>query len=200
MQLLRHWASEKYAWKIWLIPFILISPAIFIIPPDVFTQYPWARGCTDFVASLVPMINRTAHLHPQPDKFRAFYAWAWTWLPLCLFLAHAEIKGRETFTPQNFDLFSIKLSIGMVGAVGGAYLMIYAPGDGGLTHSLMTRHDPRARFFSNSIAIALSAPILIYLAASLLMGWKKYLFLIAKAIKDHSKSSKSNSSKSLNED
>lgn len=44
-------------WPLWLIPAVLISPAAFIIPVDVFTQYPWVE------------------------------AYAWSWLPLCLIVA-----------------------------------------------------------------------------------------------------------------
>jgi hypothetical protein len=196
MQLLRRWASQKYAWKIWAIPFILISPAILIIPPDVFAQYPWARGFADFMAYIVPMIDRTSHLYPRPDQYRVFYAYAWAWLPLCIFLAHIEIKGRETFTPQNFDPLSIKFLLIMLCLTGAGVLFFYAPGDGGLTNSLMTRHDPRARFFSNSFTIAWSAPIIIYGAASIVIGWKKYLRLFFRALTVPSESKKSNPAES----
>jgi hypothetical protein len=173
LQTLRKWAKPKYPWKIWAIPFLLISPAAFLIPNDVFTQYPWASTPTNWVAAVVPMIDRTAHLHPHPDKFRAFYAYVWCWLPWCFFLVGIELKEKAK-TTGGVKLHLMKQPVvgfcGFMIFVWGMYLLYVSPGDGGFKLSLLTRSDPRAHFYSHDFYLVWIAPILIYVFAFMSIG------------------------------
>jgi hypothetical protein len=188
IQLLRRWASQKYAWQIWLIPFVLISPAIYIIPADVFTQYPWTREYTDFIASIVPMINRTAHLHPQPDKFRAFYAYAWSWLPLFALLNHIDFKTRREIGFKIPNPSPIKSLLVIALCFWGVYLFYFAPGDGGFTLKLMTFTDPRAKYFRSDYLILFSGPIVTYGFILLVTGCREFTYMLFKEMKNFSKS------------
>lgn len=177
LQILQNWAKSKYPWKIWAIPFVLISPAALLIPNNVFTQYPWASTLTDWVTAVVPMINRTAHLHPHPDKFRAFYAYAWAWLPLLLWLAKVQLSIKK----EEFEVFCVAhlrhLSwwLVMVVVLGGIAMLFYVPGDGGISLSLMTQADSRARFYSSDISLLWVAPVSVYYTA--LLYWLGFYFL-----------------------
>lgn len=179
---LRRWASQKHPWQIWLIPFALISPAIFIIPADVFTQYPWARGYTNFIASIVPMIDRTAHLHPQPDKFRAFYAYAWTCMPLLLPLAILEMNAREKIGLGMSGPLSARMFFSMLFLVVCVYFLYVVPGNGGIGLDLLTVPDRRVGLYRNNIGIAWFSAFTIYCICVVLICWWKYMQKIIQRI------------------
>lgn len=113
---------------IWLIPFVLISPAVFLIPNDVFVQYPWAKTYTEWLAQWIPMIDRASHLHPHPDKFRAFFAYAWSWLPVIFVMTwkvgFSQIKPavKKILSSQPFQLLFIT-----VVSIWTLWVIVYAP-------------------------------------------------------------------------
>ena len=169
MQTLHNLAMTKSDWMINAIPFVLISPVIFFIPNDVFTLYPWVQGYTDFVASLVPMIDRTAHLHPQPDKFRAFHAYAWSWFPIFIVLSllffRLSVDRMNSYWasvwPRQVTLFlTVLVSMWCI------FMIFVVPGDDGTTSTLISRVDPRARFYRNDFYLSATAPFFIFVTAA----------------------------------
>lgn len=185
MNTLHRWASQKYAWQLWLIPFLLISPAVFVIPVDVFTQYPWARGYTDFMASIVPMIDRTAHLHPHPDKFRVFYAYAWSWLPaLCglnwwvMGLIPEKMDAYwESQKNRQITMFFLHLMM-----IFGFYLIFFAPGDKVIDTALLARADRRYGLYKTDFALLWSAPFAIFYIASMLVLQAKHFTRVVRKL------------------
>jgi len=155
----------------WVLPFLLISPAVFLIPVDVFTQYPWAKTYTDWLAQWVPMIDRAAHLYPHPDKFRAFFAYAWSWLPLLLVLVwlagfeRMNEHAKEALASQGFaTLLVVPLFLW------GLWLAICAPGQlfGGV--GLIERGDIRVRLYYSDWALLWSGPMHVLAASSFILA------------------------------
>ncbi len=78
------------------IAYLLIAPMALLIPPDVFARYPWTRGFTDFMAGIVPMIDRVVvYGHPHSDKLRCFLAFAWAMVPLLAWANHRESEKNN---------------------------------------------------------------------------------------------------------
>jgi hypothetical protein len=159
---------------IWIIPFLVISPAVFLIHNDVFMQYPWAKTYADWLAQWIPMIDRAAHLHPHPDKFRAFFAYAWSCIPICLFLARIdgreksmrELKARGS-TPLAFIVMLVMAAL--------MALLVYAPGDSIFDSSLLTRRDSRFLLYSNDISLFLLGPLQVYAFCIFCVGFIRWI-------------------------
>ena len=67
--------------------FLLISWAVlafvgFFIPDDILTQHAWAREFTDFMAGVVPQIDRVTALNLRPEVNRFHYSVLWAVSPV----------------------------------------------------------------------------------------------------------------------
>lgn len=167
--MLKDWGRMPYPWPLWLMPFLLICPAVFCIPSDVFIQYPWSKTYTDWVAQWIPMINRAAHLNSNPDKFRAFFAYSWSWLPLFPFFAYFEGKDKRIeFMRANVNSPKLFLSIALT--LAGVAMFWYAPGDRMIDDSLLKPYNIRAGLYNNMLSWLWLSPVQTYGAAIALVG------------------------------
>lgn len=153
---------------VWILPFLVISPMALLIPNDVFTQYPWASTYTDWLAQWIPMINRAAHLHPQPDKFRVFFAYAWSWLPLWLLLARCERGNQMRGTlAESLRVQPVASLLSIALFVWGIWLITYAPGEifggGAGAASPIVKTDMRFRMYYSDFSLFIFGPTQIYL-------------------------------------
>ncbi len=65
--------------------YLLIGPMILLIPSDVFTLYPWTRIYTDWMGSVVPVIDRVAaYGYADTDRLRFYLAYVWTCMPVLI--------------------------------------------------------------------------------------------------------------------
>jgi hypothetical protein len=155
----------RYPWPLWLIPVVLISPAAFLIPVDVFTRYPWVEAYAHGLAKVIPMIDRAAHLYPHPQQFKAFFAYAWSWLPLCLVLAWFEqfkYKPRIEQGIREFPLVMVMMVFLFVIAI-----IWFAPEGPLFGTALMSHGDSRTALYSSRISLFLTAAPQIYVVAYL---------------------------------
>jgi hypothetical protein len=175
--LLKRWGAMRYPWPLWLIPVLLISPAALLIPVDVFVQYPWVETYAHWLAKFIPMIDRAAHLHPHPQQFKAFFAYAWSWLPLCLFLAWfdgqqravKEIEARLQSPALFFALLLVLFAIG---------LLWYAPEGPLFGSNLMSLHDKRAGLYSSTFTWIWFGPFQTYVTAGISVGIFRYIRIV----------------------
>jgi len=143
---------------LWVLFFVVISPAAFLIPNDVFSQYPWTRTYAEWLAKGIPMIDRAAHLHPHPEKFKAFFAYAWSWLPFGLAWALTQrqpllegLKGMQK--EPSFGLIFIALLTAF-----SIWVVVVAPGQSLFDLGPISRTETRARFYFSNFSLAWSAP------------------------------------------
>jgi hypothetical protein len=176
-EVLKRWGAMRYPWPLWLIPVLLISPAALLIPLNVFDQYPWVKAYADWLAQWIPMIDRAAHLHPHPQQFKAFFAYAWSWLPLCFVLAWFDGKDRqrEKLCSQikTPTLFFAMLLLCVAVAV-----LWLAPGNLLLEKRTISPHDQRAFLYRSAISWLWFGPFQIYATAFLSIGIGRYVSLL----------------------
>ncbi len=145
---------------IWVFFFVVISPAAFLVPNDVFAQYPWTRTYAEWLARGIPMIDRAAHLHPHPEKFKVFFAYAWSCMPV--FLIATWFGDAPRMRAALLDLIERQPGVaffGFVVLVFGVWNVVYAPGQmfGSLQEisQLMNRHEARSRLYSSDMSLFL---------------------------------------------
>lgn len=141
--------------------FLLGSWAVFaflglVIPEDVLTKNEWAREFTDFMAAIVPQIDRITALGLKPEINRFHYSVLWAVAPVYFIVALMSAN-------KNIVLGYHRLTIGQIalGLLGGAYFIGFAmflwlgPG--------LSMDDPRNRIerivFYYSVSRAVWAPI-----------------------------------------
>jgi hypothetical protein len=174
--LLKRWGAMRYPWPLWLIPVILISPAALLIPVDVFVQYPWVETYAHWLAKFIPMIDRAAHLHPHPQQFKAFFAYAWSWLPLCLFLAWFE--HTKYIVRINQDIKEIAQFFVMVLFIFVIAMIWYVP-DGLLFGAdLINRFDSRVVLYHSRFSLLFTGAMQVYLTGFLLVSISTYIRLV----------------------
>jgi len=145
---------------LWVLFFVVISPAAFLIPNDVFSQYPWTRTYAEWLAKGIPMIDRAAHLHPHPEKFKVFFAYAWSCMPV--FLVVTWFGDAPRMKAALLDLadrkpgLTVLLFLTLVFAL---WNVIYVPGQmlGSLQDmsQLMNRQEARSRLYSSDTSLFL---------------------------------------------
>ena len=171
MSAMQHW---KRLWPkhILVLFFVVISPAAFLIPNDVFSQYPWTRTYAEWLAKGIPMIDRAAHMHPHPEKFKVFFAYAWSLLPFALFWT-ISVRHPLQATLQKIRQESpfVFVLLGLV-SVGTLWMLIFAPGPVIFDLDLLPRRNTRAHLYATDFTIAWSAPMHVLCAsAAALAAW-----------------------------
>jgi hypothetical protein len=160
-EVLKRWGAMRYPWPLWLIPVLLISPAALLIPVNVFDQYPWVKTYAEWLAQWIPMIDRAAHLHPHPQQFKAFFAYAWSWLPLCLVLAWFDgiERRRKALSVTGKDAVSFSC---LCIATWFSLMLIFAPKGFFFDVKPMLRSDGRAFLYATSLSWFLFASVQVY--------------------------------------
>jgi hypothetical protein len=106
--------------SVWLNPFGLAMLAYYLImavvglciPDDILKANPWAREFSDFMASIVPQIDRITGLGIKPDVNRFYFSVLWAGSPIllgmCLIASYANRSKLKTVwsTPWPQIIFS----------------------------------------------------------------------------------------------
>lgn len=87
-------AFYKSPWGIAFIAyFVLMGLVGALTPADILTAYSWTRPFTDFMASIVPQIDKVTALGIDPDINRFYFSVMWAASPVLVFLLYQG--GRE---------------------------------------------------------------------------------------------------------
>lgn len=90
MNVARPHSPERSAWRnpygIALVAYYLVMAVVgLLVPDDILQANAWARDFSDFMASIVPQIDRITALNIKPDVNRFYFSVLWAGNPL-LFL------------------------------------------------------------------------------------------------------------------
>ena len=67
-----------------------------LVPDDILKSYAWAREFSDFMAGIVPQIDRVTALNIKPDVNRFYFSVLWAGSPIALYLCLSAIwRGRS---------------------------------------------------------------------------------------------------------
>lgn len=179
MTIIKRIPTQRSLPTFWIvaIAYVLISPMALLMPSDVFTLYPWTKGFTDALASVVPMINRVvAYGHPHPDKLRCFLAYAWCCVPVLMLLLyrstykynkpHAWGSGPLGFWGRWLLVYTYAAAL--------LFLLWYWPNFPGFGRELLAPiarpHDERRQLLWSATSLFLYAPLWVVGVAGLVEG------------------------------
>lgn len=97
--------------------YLVMALAGVLIPDDIFKVAPWTKDFSDFMASIVPQIDRITALNIKPDVNRFYFSVLWLCSPMLFFLCLQLIwQGRFS---ANARMWSLPLNL----AVGGMFFL-----------------------------------------------------------------------------
>ncbi|MDR7097216.1 hypothetical protein [Hydrogenophaga laconesensis] len=105
----RHQQTSGGDWKsplgLALIGYYLVMAVVgLLIPDDILSANAWARKFSDFMASIVPQIDRITALGIKPDVNRFYFAVLWMSSPVAFFFsALLVLSGRQ----KNYPMWSM---------------------------------------------------------------------------------------------
>ncbi|MEN9842590.1 MAG: hypothetical protein RLZZ612_419 [Pseudomonadota bacterium] len=67
-----------------------------LTPPDILTAYRWTRPFTDFMASIVPQIDKVTALGIDADINRFYFSVMWAGSPMIFILGFLSVWGWIT--------------------------------------------------------------------------------------------------------
>lgn len=174
--------SLKELWKPAALVYLLLMPVILITPVSVFRDYPFAPMFTDWVATLVPMIDRiTAYRNPSPDFLRFVWAFSWVSLPVLIFVVYPYAK-REPRKKIPSKVSPLVLELNGLLMLFILFMFIWFWPNTSLINkevlgSLDPHWDVRRFFFSTRISIAICTPLIMlglaYLVAEFIFAMKR---------------------------
>ena len=99
-----HTTDNKSAWRnpfgIALVVYYLVMAVLgLLIPDDILKSNAWAREFSDFMASIVPQIDRITALNIKPDVNRFYFSVLWVGSPV-LFLLCAIVIWTGRLNPS----------------------------------------------------------------------------------------------------
>ena len=109
---------ERSAWRnpygIALVGYYLVMAVVgMLVPDDILQANAWARDLSDFLASIVPQIDRITALNIQPNVNRFYFSALWASSPVLLGLLLLNVyRTRSALrrvweTPRHQMLFSV---------------------------------------------------------------------------------------------
>jgi hypothetical protein len=117
-----------------LIIYFLFTALIgMFIPSDVLTANAWAREFSDFMASIVPQIDRITALGIKPDVNRFYFSLLWAMSPILISLIFFDALMRKNNHPvwratAGNVLFTVIVAVCLVFAANNIYWMDAAEG------------------------------------------------------------------------
>lgn len=80
-----------------LVAYYLVMAVVgLLIPDDILEAHAWARDFSDFMASIVPQIDRITALNIEPDVNRFYFSMLWAASPLlCILMVGELISGKR---------------------------------------------------------------------------------------------------------
>jgi hypothetical protein len=91
-----------------LLTYYLVMAVIgLLIPDNILSNYTWARDFSDFMASVVPQIDRITALDIKPDINRFYFSVLWAGSPISFFICSWLVfNGRK----QNHAIWTMPFS------------------------------------------------------------------------------------------
>ncbi len=124
------------------------------VPDDILSNHVWARNFSDFIASIVPQIDRITALNVKPDVNRFYFSVLWTTSPvlISLVLLAAMVGGINKAYVKRSD----SITRATIGALAGVLLCLYAIS--------LSYIDPKMKlslfFFANKIGMSFFGQII----------------------------------------
>jgi len=76
--------------------YLLMAIVGMVVPDDILRSHAWAREFSDFMAGIVPQIDRVTALNIKPDVNRFYFSVLWAGSPVSIYLCLSVIwRGRE---------------------------------------------------------------------------------------------------------
>ncbi len=105
-------AFYKSPWgKAFIAYFVAMGLVGALTPPDILTAYSWTRPFTDFMASIVPQIDKVTALGIDPDINRFYFSVMWAGSPVIFIISFLGvwewINGDEYAAPSIFNTCKI---------------------------------------------------------------------------------------------
>ncbi len=76
--------------------YLLMAIVGMLVPDNILKSYAWAREFSDFMAGIIPQIDRVTALNIKPDVNRFYFSVLWAGSPVSLYLCLSAIwRGRE---------------------------------------------------------------------------------------------------------
>lgn len=100
-------AFYKSPWgKAFIAYFVVMGLVGALTPPDILTAYGWTRPFTDFMASIVPQIDKVTALGIDPDINRFYFSVMWAGSPVLVLLTLLSFwRKREHALSSKSSLF-----------------------------------------------------------------------------------------------
>lgn len=105
-------ASSRSAWRnpfgIALVVYYLVMAIVgMLVPDDILKSHAWAREFSDFMAGIVPQIDRVTALNIKPDVNRFYVSVLWAGSPVLFVIALLLVSsGRE----HQYAIWTMPLS------------------------------------------------------------------------------------------
>jgi hypothetical protein len=95
--------------------YLLMATVGMLVPDDILQSNVWAREFSDFMAGIVPQIDRVTALHIKPDVNRFYFSVLWAGSPVLILLIVIGTlqRGLNTETIRPSDSVSKLLGIGL---------------------------------------------------------------------------------------
>ncbi len=121
--------------------YLLMALVGMLVPDDILKSYTWAREFSDFMAGIVPQIDRVTALNVKPDVNRFYFSVLWAGSPVLvlLIIIGTMQKGLNTESIQPSDSVGKLLCVGLGATVMGlaALSMLFAESSPKLTNGLI---------------------------------------------------------------
>lgn len=145
-----------------MVYYVVMAVVGMLIPDDILRNYSGTKEFSDFMASIVPQIDRITTLKIKPDVNRFYFSVLWAGSPVLVLLvvAGALSQGLNTEAIQPNDSIKKMLGVGVaLTAISLAILpMPFAENSPGLTNMLI------GSFFGRSLfgqVLFVSSPIIL---------------------------------------
>lgn len=117
-------ASSRSAWRnpfgIALVVYYLVMAIVgVLVPDDILKSYAWAREFSDFMAGIVPQIDRVTALNIKPDVNRFYFSVLWVGSPMllvivCLMLWDGRRRNAATMWIAPFTKMLGPIAFGLI--------------------------------------------------------------------------------------
>lgn len=99
-----------------LVAYYLVMAVVgLLIPDDILEVHAWARDFSDFMASVVPQIDRITALNIKPDVNRFYFSALWATIPALFGILLLNIYRARSALEKVWDASLIRVLLSMCG-------------------------------------------------------------------------------------
>ena len=112
--------------------------AVGMLIPDDIMSHQWAREFSEFMADIVPQIDRITALNIKPDVNRFYFSLLWAGAPMCalIIVLGALVRGvNENFVKNDRPLLMPMAAFLVLGLA--SFWLIFLPGVQGANHVIV---------------------------------------------------------------